>query len=227
MSSTTVTLEAPPGKRGSAKTRIFSVHLLGFLTADSLWTSGGDGSVQRPIWLAFFGSESETRPFTANLRAGRRARAGGDLLELPVGAHRWVPPQKVPTGVISVAYLPELFDLEPGSGPLADPVRFVFAPPRWWVDKEAADLASEFGEDAPEAARAALFCAFLDRRCPIPLVHDLHFHLQVYRAALESFWVYPLSDPAGGPPSAAAEPRPQASTLPLPVASTRRFWPTF
>jgi hypothetical protein len=57
MSSTTVTLEAPPGKRGSAKTRIFSVHLLGFLTADSLWTpvgtarpngrSGSPSSVQR------------------------------------------------------------------------------------------------------------------------------------------------------------------------------------
>jgi len=35
---------------------------------------------------------------------------------------------------------------------------------------------------------AALFVAFLDRRTSLPVVHDLRFHLQLYRAALEKPW---------------------------------------
>ena len=52
----------------------------------------------------------------------------------------------------------------------------------------------EFGDEATDTARAALFCAYLDRRTPLPLIHDLRFHLQVYRAALETSWIYPLSE---------------------------------
>jgi hypothetical protein len=97
---------------------------------------------------------------------------------------------------VTVAYLPELFHLEP-AGPVAGHVRFVFAPPRWWVAEQAEDLALEFGEAAPDVARAALFCAYLDRRTPLPLIHDLRFHLQVYRTALATGWIYPLSTDRG------------------------------
>jgi hypothetical protein len=193
-STLTITTES---KKGTAfpKGRSFSVHLLGYLTADALWTPGGDGSADRPVWLAYFGTERESHPLTANLRAGRRARTEETILELPRRAYRWTS-QKVPNGLVTVAYLPELFHLEP-AGLLGQEVRFVFAPPRWWITREAADLAGEFGDDAPEAARAALFCAFLDRRTSLPLIHDLRFHLQVYQAALTTSWVHGLSERRG------------------------------
>jgi hypothetical protein len=174
----------------SIKTRSFSVHLLGYLAADALWEPGGSGSTERPVWVAYFGTERESHPFTANFRAGRKARTRNEALDLPKRApHRWTA-QKVPGGLVTVAYTPALFHLEP-SGPLGDEVRFVFAPPRWWVDDQSEELA-ELGEDARDTARAALFCAYLDRRTPLPLVHDLRFHLQLYRAALASGWVHRL-----------------------------------
>jgi hypothetical protein len=185
-----------PSKGGVTKTRSFSVHLLGFLSADPLWDPGGDRSAGRPVWLAYLGTESETQAFTANLRAGRKARVAGDVLELGKRRYRWAPPQKVPNGIVTIAYLPELFHLEP-TGPLSEEVRFVFAPASWWIAEQTEELAGEFGEDAPAVARAALFCAYLDRRSPLPLVHDLHFHLQVYQAALETGWIYPLSTGRG------------------------------
>jgi len=95
----------------------------------------------------------------------------------------------VPGGLVTVAYLPELFHLEPAL-PFAEDVRFVLAPPHWWIDEQAAQLAPELGEDAADVARAALFCAFLDRRTPLRLVHDLRFHLQLYRAALATGWIH-------------------------------------
>jgi hypothetical protein len=192
----TLTIETGPKKKVTAKTRTFSVHLLGFLTADGLWEPGGDGSVRRPVWLAYFGTERESHPFTANLRGGKKARAEGDVLELAQRAlYRWTS-HKVPGGIVTVAYLPDLFHLEP-EGPLPSEIRFVFAPPRWWIEQQADELADEFGEDAPDAARAALFCAYLDRRTPLPLVHDLRFHLRVYRAALDTDWIYSLCDDRG------------------------------
>jgi hypothetical protein len=45
-----LTIVTGPKKKVSAKTRTFSVHLLGFLTADGLWDPGGDGSARRPVW---------------------------------------------------------------------------------------------------------------------------------------------------------------------------------
>jgi hypothetical protein len=78
--------------------------------------------------------------------------------------------------------------------PAAEEVRFVFAPPAWWVADQAEALEPEFGEDALEAARAALFCAYLDRRTPLPLVHDLRFHRQLYRAALAADWTHEASE---------------------------------
>jgi hypothetical protein len=182
MDFTTLTIRTEPKKDPDAKTRIFSVQLLGFLAADALWEPGGNGSADRPVWIAYAGTEREAHPFTANLRGGRKAATGSDVLEFARRSpHRWRA-QKVPGGVVTFAYIPSLFHLDPVDKK-ADPVRFVFAPPRWWVNAQAEDLARDFGDEAWEAARAALFCAYLDRRTALPLVHDLRFHLQVYRAA--------------------------------------------
>jgi hypothetical protein len=194
MDFSTLTIQTEPKKKLNAKSRVFSVQLLGFFTADALWepwNGGTKGSTQRPVWIAYTGTESESQPFTANLRGGRKASSGSDVLETPKrGGYRWTY-QKVPGGLVTVAYLPELFHLEPVKAP-GESIRFLFAPPLWWIAEQAAALAADFRGEAEEAARAALFCAFLDRRTALPLVHDLRFHLQVYRAALAAGWAHQL-----------------------------------
>ncbi len=181
--------EERKGRGGPGKTRRFAVRLLGHATANRLWDCPTSGSVRRPVWVAYFGTEGESGPFTANFRASRKAATRNEVLQIPKKApFRWTT-HRVPGGVITVAYLPELFHLEPAS-PFAEEARFVFAPPRWWLEAQAADLAPDFGDDALDAARAALFAAYLDRRTRLPLVRDPRFHLQLYRAALDGDWVH-------------------------------------
>lgn len=194
MSFPTFTIESKAesaGRGGRRKGRAFSTRLLGYIAADSLWDSGATHEVTRPVWLAYFGTDQETRAFTANLRCGRKASADNQTFQLPKKSpHRWLA-QKVPGGVVMTAYLSDLFHLEPALPP--EDIRFLFAPPRWWIEAQARELAAEFGQEAPDAARAALFAAFLDRRTHLPLLSDLGFHLRLFRAALETDW---LSRPA-------------------------------
>jgi hypothetical protein len=62
------------------------------LTADRLWELGSGGrndSSLRPVWIAYCGTERELQPFTANLRAGRKASNRQDAVVLPRSAFRW------------------------------------------------------------------------------------------------------------------------------------------
>lgn len=178
---------------GEVKTRVFSVRRLAYLAASSLWEPEGAAGAVRPVWLGYLASDQESRAFTANFRAGRLAATGTIKFQVPRRSpHRWVT-QRSGDLVITVAFLPELFHLDP-PGPFCSDVCFVFAPPRWWLEAQAERLAAEFGEDAWEAARAALFAAFLDRRTALPLVSDLRFHLRLYRAALEADWLHRAED---------------------------------
>jgi hypothetical protein len=192
MSFPELTIEPSTTSRGKGRT--FRARLLGYLTADGLWELGTGGSGVRPIWLAYFASVGASKPFTANLRAGRKARIEDrSSLQIPKSSpHRWTS-QTVPGGVATVAYLPELLHLEPPV-PFTETARFVLAPPALWVDEQAEALEAEFGEEARAAARAALFAAYLDRRTPLPLLRDLRFHLELYQAALGEPWVYELGD---------------------------------
>jgi len=193
-----LTIEPPAGWT-TLKSRSFRARLLGYFTADRLWEFGTTGGgAQRPVWLAVFGTVGEAKPFVANLRAGRAARIErGGALQIPKSSgHRWVT-QAAPGGVVTVAYLAELFHLEPPV-PFTEDVRFVMAPARRWVDREAEALRGEFGADARDATRAALFAAYLDRRTPLPLLRDLRFHLQLFQAALEEPWAGAAEDGAAG-----------------------------
>ncbi len=190
----TITHEPRPGGRASTsravKSRRFSATLLTYLTADPLWPLGQAGQALRPVWISYAASCEMARAFTANLRGGRKAKiAGGaeEALELPRSApHRWVIRRTEGGAAVTTAYLGRLFELDPGEP--AERIDFVLTPPRRWLELQAAALAPDFGDDAVDAARAALFAAFLDRRSPLPLVHDLRFQLQLYRAALDATW---------------------------------------
>lgn len=182
-----LTIERSRGRGRAKKTRSFSVRLLGYMTADAFWDSGSGEGV-RPAFLTYVGTDSETRAFTANFRSGYEAKAERESFQiLRRAAYRWST-QKVTDGQITTVYLPELFDLEP-VGPAGGRLRFVFAPPRWWIESQREALAPEFGGQADEVARAALFAAYLDRRTPLPVLGELGFHLALYQAALDTEWV--------------------------------------
>jgi hypothetical protein len=188
MTVSTLTLKRSTGKGRAKKTRTFSVRLMGYLQANFLWDRGVGDEV-RPTWIAYLGTESESQAFTSNFRGGHKAETTRKTFKLPKTApHRWTT-QKVPGGLITTAYLPELFHLEPAF-PAPERVRFVLAPPRWWIDRQVKRLESDHGAQARELARAALFAAYLDRRTPLPVLGELAFHLQLFRAAREADWVY-------------------------------------
>ncbi len=173
------------------KSRRFCATLLTYLTADRLWGLGHAGQALRPVWVTYAASHEMGRAFTANLRGGRKAKIGRgrsrEVLELPRSAtHRWLSERSDCGATVTTAYLTELFELDPGAQ--RGRIAFVFMPPGGWLERQAEALGAEFGDGATDVARAALFAAFLDRRSPLPLVHDLRFQLQLYRAALEATW---------------------------------------
>jgi len=189
----TLTLKRSTGKGRAKKTRTFSVRLLGYLKANLLWDCALGDEI-RPVWIAYLGTDAETQAFTSNFRGGRKAETERNTFKIPRRApHRWTT-QQVPGGVITTAYLPELFHLEPAF-PAPARVNFIFAPPTWWLDRQEQALEATYGQDAREAAGAALFAAYLDRRTPLPVLGDLDFHLKLFRAARQTRWVQePRSD---------------------------------
>lgn len=191
MEFTTLTIEKTERKKGKKlKTREFSVSQLGCVFADQFWELGWSEKTMRPAWVAYAASEQEARAFTANFRAGRKAKRNPYPLEIPKSAsHKWMT-QKVGEATVTVAYLPELFHLDPCVPP--KDIRFLFMPPTWWLDAQEAELRADFGEQARDVARAAYFVAYLDRRSPLPMVHDLAFHRQLFEAAQKEDWVKPL-----------------------------------
>ena len=197
MDFTTLTIEKVERKKGQKrtkgqkpKTREFSVTQLGCVVANHLWELGSAEKAMRPAWIAYTGSEQEVRAFTANFRGGHKARRRPFPLEIPKKApHRWVT-QRVGTATVTMAYIPELFHLDPGPPP--GTLTFLFMPPAWWLDEQEEELRGEFGERARDVARAAYFVAYIDRRSPLPVVHDLRFHLQLFEAARDESWTREL-----------------------------------
>lgn len=158
----------------------------------NLW-DGSDGAGYheiRPALVAYCGTHEEARAFTANFRNGRPATLDDSYktLKLPKSSgHRWIHQRFDQHTTITIAYRAELFDLDPGASATGE-IKFVFMPPDWWVNQQGQKLSEEFGTDAFQAAEAALFAAYLDRRTPYPLLNDLRFSLRLYRAALEEPW---------------------------------------
>ena len=194
----------------SGKGRSFSAALLAHVEADALWFGGAASTeVTRPVWMAVAASETELRPFLANLRCGKRADTGtgrrndrGQRFEILRSAGYHFSTQRTPAGAILTAYLRDLFVLDPG---MVDPtgVGFVMLPPRSWIDQQTRALGEPAIHGAVKHVRrlglapakvdlealvpaATLFCAYLDRRVRAPLVPDVAFQLQVFCAALSA-----------------------------------------
>ncbi len=174
-------------KEKSTVGRRFTVELLGYLLADSLWDGGGKGSESRPVFIVYLGSPQESQAFTANFRGGHPAKTASKRFRiLKSHPHRWTTQATASGDVLTVAYVPDLFHLDPVD-PSPRSLRFVFAPTRWWLETQAPHF-GDFG-DPYEAARAALFSAYLDRRTSLPVLSDTRFHLRLYRAALKTSWM--------------------------------------
>lgn len=198
------------------KGRTFSAALLGYLRSALLWPQSDHDTV-RPLWVAYATTPEEAKAFTANFRLGYKAKvvstfkSGVFALELLKSAGYAFATQRISdTAVVTTAYLPQFFVLDPG---LVDPtgIRFVVAPPTEWCQRHLATLGDttplldhvrkaraitpvqhnrQGCDPHPDTLRrlplvSSLFAAYLDRRTRAPLVHDPRFYLQLLVALLD------------------------------------------
>lgn len=188
-----ITIETKPEREGQ-KSRSFSVDLLCWVLGSDLWEMGATSKERchRPVFLAYAGTEQASRAFTANLKTGRPAVFDGSAgyqtrIEVPRSAGFRYDTFSHGNARLTCAYLPSAFAFQPGTTEL-EMISFICMPPRWWVEREATLIEPEMGADAREAAMAAYFVAFLNRRSPLPIADDLRFHLGLYRAAKKQSW---------------------------------------
>jgi hypothetical protein len=205
------TLSIEDDKSKDGKGRQFRANLMGYITADFLW-EGGQADTQhiRPVYATLAGTEASLRPFLANIRKGRKAdirkettyrqETDGRLELLKTAGYEyiWQRGEKV---ALLTAYLPDLFQLDPG---MIDHeiMGFLSAVPGWWANTQAAKLpAAEVGRVRRHLAKlgdtyseeetrqlipiAAHFAAMLDKRTRRPLINDLAFSVQLYTSALK------------------------------------------
>ncbi len=196
-----VVTEVKPDREGR-KSRIFSADLLCIVTANQLWELGATAreNTLRPVLVAYTATEQAARAFTANLRTGRPAVTDADAdrssssrlrFELPRSAGFQFDTWSRDGATLTLAYLRSVFALHPSVFE-QQRIEFLYMPPTWWVEREAAALTAlgALGKDARDAARAAYFVAYLDARSPLPIANDHRFHLELFRAALASGWCY-------------------------------------
>ncbi len=203
-----------PEKEGQ-KGRSFSALYLAGIRADALW-QGGQAETEnlRPVWCLIATTEAEVRPFMANLRLGRKAAfmpaAGGGYvskrdaqakLELLKSARYRIELQRTAHGTAALAFLPDLFALDPG---MVDPagIKFCMLLEQAEVDRQAEEWSVtgamdhlrriKFHRFAGEQDRirqllplAPCFAAYLDRRTRCPLLKDPRFYAQLLVRCLD------------------------------------------
>lgn len=177
------------GKPNDKKGRTFSVHYIASIQAGALFSPTNNGTI-RPVLFAYAGSSSAVRAFTANLRAGLPCAVNNTRFELLRSlSYRYQITAPVQGQALVIAYLPDLFHLQPAAQH-DDSLRFVSAVPRWWLDRQEALLARDFGSDARDYARAMAFVARLDARSPLPIANDPDFHRSLLELALDAPWTH-------------------------------------
>ena len=188
----TINIESKPASEGQ-KSRSFSVELLAWVVASSMWELGSTSKerTHRPVFMAFAGTGSAAQAFKANLQFGRPAveavQSCGLRFEIPRSAGFRYESTGQGGASLTLVYLPHVFSHQPGTSE-EESISFVTMPPSAWVDEQAASIGASFGSEAREAALAAYFVAYLDARTPLPIANDLKFHLALFRAAKEQPW---------------------------------------
>jgi hypothetical protein len=186
MTFPTLTITTDPD---DGKSRSFTVHRLAHLlpTVQSQTSS----APVRPWVLVTAASPSAVDAFHANLRRGEVAELDETRsYKLPsTYDYRFRLTLPRPGAAVLWAYLPEVVHRHPGTAADDGSLRFVSAPPRWWLDRQTALLEADFGPDARDYARAMSFLARLDARTPLPIANDPAFHLALYRRALDETWL--------------------------------------
>lgn len=153
MQTLTIAFE-PTNKR--QKGRAFTVVKVADITANHLWFGGASETrTLRPVYLALGGNPTELGPFLANLRMGTPATLhdttwsdsyGRKIViryELLVSGSYQIISQTLPDGgEVKVAFIPNLFQFDPG---MIDPAgaRFVAACPVWWAERERGALLAD------------------------------------------------------------------------------------
>jgi hypothetical protein len=191
-------------KSDSEKSRQFQATLVSAVAANALFEEGANGSTIRPVWAMFAGTDTELRPFTMNLRLGRKAEplkahysktGDSERIEFLKSVGFQVVWQREAEGTLVTLYHPDLFRLDPG---MVDPLgaSFILLVPSYWAATQKLDLdslvgyAMELGHPLEEdflmalAPTAYLFAAYLDRRTRCPLVADGRFYMQILLSAL-------------------------------------------
>lgn len=152
----------------------------------------------RPTWAMFAGTETQLRPFVANLMLGRSAsetRKGGTTIEFLKSRGYKVIWQRLPSGMTATIYRQDVYMVDPG---MADPVEISFSiiPTKEFLHPDAAVaqyLKDNIGEAVLKklnqyqmvcdcdyiAALAPSFAAFIDRRCLFPIIPDHRFYARL------------------------------------------------
>lgn len=181
----TLTITTDPD---DGKSRSFTVHRLAHLLPEVAEPSA---TPVRPWLLVVAASPSAVDAFSANLRRGEVAEMDSTRsYKLPTTLdYRFRVTAPRPGSAVLWAYLPSVVHRHPGAAGDDTTLRFVSAPPRWWLDRQADLLEPDFGPDARDYARAMSFVARLDTRTPLPIANDPAFHLALYRRALDAPWL--------------------------------------
>ena len=176
----TLTITTDPD---DGKSRSFTVHRLAHLLPEVAEPSA---TPVRPWLLVAAASPSAVDAFSANLRRGEVAEMDSTRsYKLPTTLdYRFRVTAPRPGSAVLWAYLPSVVHRHPGAAGDDTTLRFVSAPPRWWLDRQADLLEPDFGPDARDYARAMSFVARLDTRTPLPIANDPAFHLALYRRAV-------------------------------------------
>lgn len=212
--------------KNTGKGRVFQGSLVGYITCGQLWPQSSDNV--RPVMLTVACSEAQSRPFVANLLTGRKAttpKSGSSKPSITVeclkSAGYLFSAQRFDGIVVTTAYLPQFFTMDPG---MVDPsgIEFILAPPTTWCEEhlttlpDAGALADHVVKTrkankklpaksavsretiASLAPLASLTMAYLDRRTRAPLLQDPRFHLQLLVAMVDtSMALFPADSPRG------------------------------
>jgi hypothetical protein len=193
-------IEATIQPSSHGKGRAFSATCLALVEGDALWGQSSDNS--RPLFAAFAGSDTELRPFVANLRLGRKAvlseSRGNDFsskrdakietMKSVDYSEAW---QRSDAGSTCCLYLADMFRIDPG---MVDPkgIAFVMMPSAAILKEDvpdAAEYAKKLGYPVTSwdglTQQAYLFASYLDRRTRCPIVADGRFYLQLMLACLK------------------------------------------